>query len=388
MSPFFSIIIAVYNNEKYVVQAVESVINQNINDIEIIIIDDGSTDRTPEIVDELELKYENIRVIHQENSWIYASFNRGIGEAKGEYIYILNSDDKLAPNALLTIKETIENYNYPDVIWTKVAVCKCDMEQNIIDKTDARPLIDKVYVWAGEENKEVWEKLITSDIMIDQANAYKRDVMQRHKFRNDVYGADHLFNLEFAKDINSFVIIPNEIYLFHQYENSMNASLGKYYGYEHEMYNEFYIKGLELLEIKNVKTKANIDFLENRRRSNFSAEIKSNLRYGRESLEEKVEYIFCRSIDKIILKLFKDREELESRILSAIRYKFVEEVLDKESDYYFVYPLLDSLLRYEKDDDDFKAIEDAVNNKNNPHNIGKTFYRKLMANRYKLEDKR
>lgn len=379
MRPFFSIIIAVYNNEKYLANAVDSVLCQKIRDVEIIIIDDGSTDSTPYIADGLAKEYKNIKVIHQENSWIYASFNRGISEAKGEYIYILNSDDKFAPNALLTIRNAIEKYKYPDVVWTKVALCKCDMNQRIITKTDVRPLIDKEYFWAGGENKEVWEKLITSDIMIDQANAYKREIMQKHKFRNDVYGADHLFNLEITKYINNFVIIPDEIYLFHQYENNMNASVGKYYGYEHEMFNEFYTKGMELLEAKNVKTTANVDFLVNRRKSNYSAEIKSNLRFGRATLEQKLNEILSHSLDEIILKVFDSREELDSRILSAIRYKFVEETVSEESEYYFVYRLLESLLRYEKDDEDFEAIRDAVYNKNNPQCIGEIFYKRIMA---------
>lgn len=377
--PLLSIIIPVYNNKKYLPMAVESVVKQEFKDWEIIIVDDGSTDGTSELVDRIVAADNRIRAIHQDNQWIYASFNRGISEAKGEYIYILNSDDKFATNALLTIRNAIEKYKHPDVVWTKVALCKCDMNQRIITKTDVMPLIDKEYFWAGGENKEVWEKLITSDIMINQANAYKREIMQQHEFRNDVYGADHLFNLEFTKCINNFVIIPDEIYLFHQYENNMNTSVGKYYGYEHEMFNEFYTKGMELLEAKNVKTTANVDFLVNRRKSNFSAEIKSNLRFGRATLEQKLNEILSHSLDEIILKVFDSREELDSRILSAIRYKFVEETVSEESEYYFVYRLLESLLRYEKDDEDFEAIRDAVYNKNNPQCIGEIFYKRIMA---------
>ena len=120
MEYLISVVIAVYNNEKYISNAIESVLSQGRTNVEIIIVDDGSTDRTPDIVDEYEKRYSNVKVIHQSNQWIYASFNRGIAEARGMYIYILNSDDKLAEHSLDAIESAIKEYDYPDVVWTKV----------------------------------------------------------------------------------------------------------------------------------------------------------------------------------------------------------------------------------------------------------------------------
>lgn len=62
---------------------------------------------------------------------VLITFNNGIKMARGEYIYILNSDDKLAPNALKKMAEAVGKYNHPDVIYTKVAICNCDINQNI-----------------------------------------------------------------------------------------------------------------------------------------------------------------------------------------------------------------------------------------------------------------
>lgn len=73
--PLFSIIIAVYNNERYVKNAIKSILDQDFKDYEIIIVDDGSTDTTPLIVDQIAEKDSRISVIHQDNQWIYASFN-------------------------------------------------------------------------------------------------------------------------------------------------------------------------------------------------------------------------------------------------------------------------------------------------------------------------
>lgn len=84
----FSIIMPVYNNEKYFPLAVESVEKQNYNNYELIIIDDGSTDKTSQIADSLAKKNPHIKVVHQKNQWIYNSFNNGIALATGQYIYI------------------------------------------------------------------------------------------------------------------------------------------------------------------------------------------------------------------------------------------------------------------------------------------------------------
>ena len=82
--PLISIITPVYNKEKYVANAIESVLSQSFDAFEYIIIDDGSTDASPAIVDEYAKKDNRIKVIHQQNQWIYASFNNGIREASGE----------------------------------------------------------------------------------------------------------------------------------------------------------------------------------------------------------------------------------------------------------------------------------------------------------------
>ena len=90
--PIISVIIPVYNKINYFSAAVKSVTNQmlnNENDVEIIIIDDGSTDGSSKLADDLANKDKRIRVFHQENQWIYASFNNGVKQAKGKYIYIL-----------------------------------------------------------------------------------------------------------------------------------------------------------------------------------------------------------------------------------------------------------------------------------------------------------
>ena len=132
-----SIIIPVYNKEKYLEKAVNSVLQQMNRRMEIIIVDDGSTDNSPQIIDMLSEKYDSITAIHQKNQWVYASFNNGVKAANGEYVYILNSDDCLFDGILTLLEEKTVQYNKPDVIWTKCVTCHCDENQNIIKTNKA-----------------------------------------------------------------------------------------------------------------------------------------------------------------------------------------------------------------------------------------------------------
>ena len=95
-----SVIVPVYNVETYLRQCLDSIINQTLTDIEIICINDGSTDTSPDILKEYESRDSRIRIISQENKGLSSARNRGLEVAVGEYIYFIDSDDYLDVNAL------------------------------------------------------------------------------------------------------------------------------------------------------------------------------------------------------------------------------------------------------------------------------------------------
>ena len=88
MSDLISVVIPVYNVEKYLRQAVDSVLNQTYKNLEIILVDDGSPDRCPEICDEYRKQYNKIKVIHKQNAGLGMARNSGIEIATGNYIYL------------------------------------------------------------------------------------------------------------------------------------------------------------------------------------------------------------------------------------------------------------------------------------------------------------
>lgn len=384
--PMFSIIMPVYNNEKYFPLAVQSVLSQEYKDLELIIIDDGSTDKTPEIADLIAKGDRRVHVIHQKNQWIYASFNNGIEMAKGDYIYIVNSDDRLRPGSLKNMAEKVERF-HPDVIWTNVLIHKCNENQEIIeyDYTNRDRKVDKDLFFENiNEFRNKWIFLNKSYLINNQANLYKRSIAKKYKFRNDIYGADRLFNIRIAPEINSAFVLKEAVYDHFNYgSDKMNASIGKYYGYENEMFTLLYDENRKLISSWNLLNHEALDCLASIRLREFSIELRSfNNKGCTLSLEEKVEKVFDSFIDESIYKLSGEAgrlEELEARALSGMRELFIREELSAESRLYFAYELIESLLIYEKDKEDYIKIKNAIYHPINKYHIGQSFYEKLKG---------
>ncbi len=103
-----SIIVPVYNVEKYIGKCLDSLLNQNLSEYEIIVINDGSTDGSYTIAKKYAELNSNIILLTQENKGLSATRNRGVDEAKGKYIYFVDSDDFIAPNVLKILLSTLE----------------------------------------------------------------------------------------------------------------------------------------------------------------------------------------------------------------------------------------------------------------------------------------
>lgn len=117
-----SIIVPVYNVEKHLERCVQSILAQGLTDYEVLLIDDGSTDRSGVICDELQGQYDNIIVIHQANGGLSAARNTGIEAAKGAYITFVDSDDELSPNTLLPNMEHLTAHPGIDMLEYPVEV--------------------------------------------------------------------------------------------------------------------------------------------------------------------------------------------------------------------------------------------------------------------------
>lgn len=106
-----SVIIPVYNGERYLQETLESVLRQTFSDFELLLVDDGSTDATPAICREFAKKDARVRVIRQENGGVSSARNTGIRHATGEYIAFVDGDDDVAPTMLAILYEHAKRYD-------------------------------------------------------------------------------------------------------------------------------------------------------------------------------------------------------------------------------------------------------------------------------------
>lgn len=110
-NPKISIIIPVYNVELYLRECMESILNQTLDDIEVIIINDGSTDSSKAIVEEYRCKFKKIKIINKENEGVSVARNVGVDNSTGEYLIFLDSDDYLEPNMCEVMYKLVNDNN-------------------------------------------------------------------------------------------------------------------------------------------------------------------------------------------------------------------------------------------------------------------------------------
>ncbi len=124
-----SIIVPVYGTEAYLPQCIESILSQTYSNIQLILVDDKSPDRCPEICDEYAKKDDRIIVIHQENKGVSGARNTGMSRATGKYMMFVDSDDELYPTAIATLLRDIQE-NGADIAAGTFASVNFDGEEN------------------------------------------------------------------------------------------------------------------------------------------------------------------------------------------------------------------------------------------------------------------
>ena len=238
-----SVIIPVYNEEKYISATLDSVLNQDFDSYEIIVVDDGSTDRTSEIVNE-KLSDSEIphKIIRQENKGVSAARNRAIDEASGEYIIFVDGDDYILTGHLREIYNKDYDFSLIQLVKkesdnvTRFRIC-CRPEKRLLVKKDSdnvtSPHIYDVDEMDTEEfiRQELEMKIPFNFVQL----SYRTDIIKNNnlKFREDVtYGEDSDFALK-ALSLGDKIKISNEItYYYIQNEESLiNTSKLKRFDY-------------------------------------------------------------------------------------------------------------------------------------------------------------
>ena len=143
--PLISVIVPAYNAERWIGECIASVKTQTYPEIELIVIDDGSTDNTFSVASESVVDINNARIIHTENGGVCCARNRGLDEARGEYLFFLDADDALLPTAISDLYDELVAHHADVVIGWGTYM---SADGSIKGKLTTR----KNYVWEGIES--------------------------------------------------------------------------------------------------------------------------------------------------------------------------------------------------------------------------------------------
>ena len=152
---FFSVIVPCFNAEKTLRGCLNSILTQTYNDFEVVVINDGSTDKSKAILDEFVKKDQRVHAYHFRNAGVAISRTRGTNLAEGDYVIFVDSDDTINPNLLATLKTTIINNNRPDIVRYQVNLVndvkrKDHQRYNYLDEANA--------VMSGMDALKQWSK--------------------------------------------------------------------------------------------------------------------------------------------------------------------------------------------------------------------------------------
>ena len=216
----FSVIVPCYKVEKYLSECVDSVLNQTYTDFEVILVDDGSPDRVPEICDEYVKKDFSVRVVHQKNAGIACARNAGIAVANGEYVICIDSDDYLIDaNVLSHINE--KTATNPDVVmfgYKKYFESDGSWGTDVVAKTGDNKdiyMIIKTMLQNGSYMATAWTKAVKRQILVEYNITFRPGM---------VSGEDVDWFLNLLCHIDSFIAIERACLAYRQRSDSISHS--------------------------------------------------------------------------------------------------------------------------------------------------------------------
>ena len=224
MNHLLSIIIPVFNAEKFLENSLQSVLNQTYKDIEVILVDDGSTDHSSMLIDKATKKDPRIKAFHKENSGVSATRNFGITKATGDLIAFVDADDQLDPIMYEVLINALDNTE------SDISACAYKKEHSVNDirlqgSFDVVPSpitfcnLGDIYTSVTRKNQSIegyiWNKV------------WKTSLLENHRFRTNIQMCeDSIFTWEVMKDVHKacYVDIPLYHYLIQADSSTRKAN--------------------------------------------------------------------------------------------------------------------------------------------------------------------
>lgn len=245
METAISVIVPVYRVEKYLPACIDSILNQTFTDFELILVDDGSPDRCPEICDETAKRDARVRAIHQANQGLSAARNAGIEAAHGAWLSFVDSDDFLAPDFLETLHDAAVRAGADcalcGVQLTDEAGQKIGQLLSVADGMRTGRSILETLCRAPEITYLVaWNKL------------YRRDVFQTLRYPVGMQNEDTYLAAELFDTVQTVICVSKPMYFYRQRADSImhtavtTRNLDRMWAFEH-CFAYFEARGLEAL---------------------------------------------------------------------------------------------------------------------------------------------
>ena len=222
-TPKVSVIIPVYKVEKYLQECLDSVLGQTLKNMEIILVDDGSPDKCPQICDDYALKDCRIKVIHQENQGSSVARNNGMKIAKGDYVAFVDSDDIISPYMFEVLVGTGRN---ADIIECEVTKDKKYLSRRnvLIKKKEYKSGILAQYLKTNKVG--VWCRI------------YKREIIDGLYFEDGAFSEDVMWSYNVFEKCKTYVIIDSVLYYWRQCSDSLSKSCIKHFKSQSERLSE------------------------------------------------------------------------------------------------------------------------------------------------------
>lgn len=205
MDNLISVIIPVYNIKEYLPRCVASVCSQTYKNLEIILVDDGSTDGTGELCDELAKKDERIHVYHKENGGSSSARNLGIEKAQGEYLGFVDSDDYVSEDMYERLYRAIQVHNVPIA---QIGRDEIDAEGNILENV-CEPPAEETYIKSEDFMREL---LMHRGDCSFCTKLVKKELFAQNKFPMGVLNEDFHLLIQLLPKISGIVSLPGQAY--------------------------------------------------------------------------------------------------------------------------------------------------------------------------------
>lgn len=241
----FSIIVPIYNVEKYLNKCVDSLLNQTFKDFELILVDDGSPDNCPSICDDYAERDSRVRVIHKKNGGLVSARNAGLLSAKGEYVFHIDGDDWVSIELLEKANNILTKHNDLDMIcYSGVKQYEnhseklpFDIEEGFYTKKD---LVEKIYPYMMYDDRKPFCKGLIFPVAWNKV--YKRKLLLEHYCKEEKIrmGEDNAFVFECLYFSNQVYFLNEELYYYNQLNvGSITSNYDKNRFYNNNLLNNY-----------------------------------------------------------------------------------------------------------------------------------------------------